>query len=453
MDTYTYRQAADQAWKRITNLTDYGQYTVYEQMDINGFWHQANALLTCLDYLLNTNQQDNLLPNQQDKSIVKNAIQWVFVKHLFNISYKDKLWPVDPTNPNWPLYPWDPSHEIDFSQLTPIWTDAGLSGSGPWLDDFGWWGLALQKAYENADALGYDQSFSKLLLPMADACWEALHGTWDSKNGGACNSQGRDKYGQPIHLTGKNCVTNETLWLLSQRLHTSAPDQSKYVDQNRLSQQWFLDAYQKGNLLSKDNLVLERPKDIPNGMPYPPDWTWVGDQGLFILACLGSQGAGGDDLLQLANQIGAAVESQLTDSDTVIHDHNVSILVKDYTPDYATGKGVYLRCWSSWYSGDPNENFLANATAVWKTCKAGPFPKDPDPNTKQFQFCFNWNPKGRPYDPKDPTNPSSGEDDDDYLFYDEKNFASLQFCLLILEVAGMAALNVGVKIAPDKPIS
>jgi hypothetical protein len=444
MDTYTYRQAADQAWTRITNLTEYGQYTVYEQFDINGFWHQANALLTCLDYLLNTNQEDNLLtnPNLQDKSIVKNAIQWVFVKHLFNITYKDKLWPVDPSNPNWPLYPWDPSHQIDFSQLTPIWTAAGMSGDGPWLDDFGWWGLALQKAYENADALGYDQSFSKLLLTMADACWEALRGTWDTINGGAYNSQARDKYGQPVALTGKNCVTNETLWLLSQCLHTSDPDQSKYVDQNRLSQKWFLDAYQNDNLLSKDNLVLERPKDIPNGML--EDWTWIGDQGLFILACTGSKGAGGDDLGDLARQVLAAVGNQLRDSSHVIHDHNVPILFQQYTLDYATGKGIYLRCFP------PQQEFLPNATFVWKTCKPAPIPNDPDPSTKQFQFCFNWNPKGRPYDPN-PKNPNGGEPD--YLPYDDKNLATLQFSLLILQVAGMAALNVGVKIAPDQPIS
>ena len=373
MGAYTYRQAADQAWTRITNLTNYGQYTVYSGFDINGFWHQANALLTCLDYLLNTNQQDNLLTNQQDKSIVKNAIQWVFVQHLFNATYKDKLWPSDPSNPNWPLYPWDPSHQIDFSQLTPIWTAAGMSGDGPWLDDFGWWGLALQKAYENAGALGYDQPFSKLLLTMADACWEALRGSWDSINGGAYNSQAIDpKTGTPVALTGKNCVTNETLWLLSQCLHLSDPDQPKYVDQNVLSQNWFLKAYQNGNLLSKDNLVLERPKDIPNGM-YPPNWTWIGDQGLFISACTGSIGAGGDDLSDLVRQVQAAVQSQLRDSVHVIHDHNVPILFTQYTLDYATGKGIYLRC--MW----PQQEFLPNATYVWGTCKPPPPRRSPSP--------------------------------------------------------------------------
>src|SRR6476660_5000394 len=99
---------------------------------------------------------------------------------------------------------------------------------------------------------------------MSDACWEALRGSWDSINGGAYNSQAIDKKtGLPVPLTGKNCVTNETLWLLSQRLAVSAPGRLKYVDQNKLSPKWFLDAYQNGNLLSKGNLVLERPQGHP----------------------------------------------------------------------------------------------------------------------------------------------------------------------------------------------
>jgi hypothetical protein len=218
MDSYTNRQAADKAFNRIMNLT--GDSSIYNAEGINGFWQQGNALSTCLDYLIFTGQKDNEKATNF-QPIVKNAIVNVFAQHLFDIKVNDKrlgLWPSDPSNPEKPQAPWDPSLQIDPSKWT---SAASVPGSetkgppGPWLDDYGWWGIAVQKAYQFSDRLGYDKQFSDCLLTLSRACWEALYGSWDEPPlpQGAWNCK-YDKWA----LTGRNCVTNELLWLLSQCL-------------------------------------------------------------------------------------------------------------------------------------------------------------------------------------------------------------------------------------------
>jgi hypothetical protein len=195
--------------------------------------------------------------------------------------------------------------------------------------------------------------------------------------------------------------------------------------------------------LSKDGLILERFRDIGNGMP---NWTWAGDQGLFTAAGMGSPSAGGDNLVDLATKISAAVESKLMDAGKVIHDHKVPL--SDFILDYATGKGVYLRCWSRWNGKNYNQLILNNAQAVWNNRNPPPDEpfEDPDPETRDFQFGFNWNPQGRPYDPN---NPDSGEPN--YLPFG--GAAALRFSLLILQASGMAALNAALLIAPDRTIN
>jgi hypothetical protein len=92
-----------------------------------------------------------------------------------------------------------------------------------------------------------------------------------------------------------------------------------------------------------------------------PDWSWAGDQGLFTAACVGNKVAGGDDMANIATDISTAVESALMDKDNVIHDHNPPCDSWDsFIQDYATGKGVYLRCWSSWRDKKSNQLILAN---------------------------------------------------------------------------------------------
>ena len=50
---------------------------------------------------------------------------------------------------------------------------------GYWVDDYGWWGLAFLRAYQNADFLGYT-SFKEDLATNAKNCWTALHTCWNN---------------------------------------------------------------------------------------------------------------------------------------------------------------------------------------------------------------------------------------------------------------------------------
>jgi hypothetical protein len=349
----TYQEAADFAFDRLMHLT--GNNQIY--VDNNGFWHQGNALSTCIDYLVSSGKPDN-------QKIVENALNSVF--DVYRRGYED-----DPVQ----------------------WTQAGRYGQGSWLDDYGWWGTALQQAYQSSNQLGYDQAFSARLLRYSQNCWVALQGGWDPSpvtpgpgiRGGAWNHEVLADT-----LSGKNCITNEGLWRLSQFLYRSGvPDKQKYADQNNNSYRWFKDAFPLKALFSKQGLVYER---LVGTKYFDQCWIWTGDQGMFMAACLGNQSAGGENPGSWAYDIAQSVKNHLLDENGVVHDRSLPLKYEGFSKDYATGKGVLLRCWTAWSDPKPSnwgQLILDNAKAVWNNRVFKDDPPDPNDPTRQYQFGFN----------------------------------------------------------------
>ena len=224
----TYKDAAGFAYQRALELI--GPTNSVFVGPPNGFWHQADTLDACIQHLVLTNQSDS-------QNLVANAI-----KYVFNTRMENK-----------------PPSE---------WAQWRLTGDGPWADDYGWWGIALLRAYQNRSVLGYDDGFAEGILKLAEDCFHGLAGCWDNSEavpgsgikGGAWNHNDTSQA-----LTGRNCVTNEVLWLLSQRLY-GATKNSEYLEQNNLVENFFFAAADKKlNLLYTDKgLVLERLKGMVN---------------------------------------------------------------------------------------------------------------------------------------------------------------------------------------------
>src|ERR1700754_3474927 len=105
-----------------------------------GFWHAANTLHTCIDYLI----LDRSPPSPQT---VEDA--WAFFEQ-----HRD-------TDP-------DPA----------AWTKW-------WRDDYGWWGRALLHAYGNAARLGL--TAPERYLEGAPLCWRGLRTAWFDDDPGCWN--------------------------------------------------------------------------------------------------------------------------------------------------------------------------------------------------------------------------------------------------------------------------
>lgn len=339
------------------------------------FWHAGNSLQTCLGYLLLTDQPDS-------HALLPNAYQ--------------------------------------------IYSD-GEGDPGLWRDDFGWWGIAFATAIKNRDRLGYaspsyDQLFSDIGTSAHD-CWQLLCDNWrDTPYDGAGIRGGvfNTLLDQP--LAGRNSVTNEVFWLLSQELAALEPSEPQYGRSAAAEQAWFqqwLDLQNAGGgngILDADGLVLERPL----GTPGDSDFHWSGDHGLFIAA----QSASGQGAL--AGDIAQAVIEHMTDEDAVLHEYmGFQQKYGQFTADYATGKGVFMRWLASFNQqsvGQPYSDFiLKNAHAVW--CN----------QLGNDQFGFNWNPSA-PYSDPEPKVLTDGK--------------SQALCRLIMQTAGQDALNAALTVAP-----
>jgi hypothetical protein len=218
----------------------------------------------------------------------------------------------------------------------------------------------------------------------------------------------------------------------------------QYIDQENTSATWFADAIDKNALFDTRNLVLER---LVNMNWFQQNWVWAGDQGMFILACVihSFYVSPGSNFLPWANRVSQAVQDNLLDGDKVLHDPPLPDLYCGFSVDYATGKGVLLRCLSEWAEIGSDvkppdylsEFILNNAAHVWnnRLYKNDTNPSDP---TKKYQFGFNWNPSGKPPFAPEPPFPSGSN-------------GSL-FSQLVLQVSGMAALNAALNFAPNDEI-
>jgi hypothetical protein len=343
---------------------------LYQQTDFagnNAFWFAGNSLHTCLGYLTISGQPDRpggeLLP----------------LAHQFFTNYRDNHW----------------------------------------VDDYGWWGIALLTALENRARLGYsDASWNSLFAEIESSvpyCWEQMASNWDDSpyaadapvKGGVWNIRNKDK------LAGRNSVTNELFWILSSRLNGKSA-------KARAESQWFQQWVNRTGLtpgvrgiLNAKGLVLER----PTGNRDYPDWYWTGDQGLFLS---GLHRFGFVD----PPDIGQSILNELVDPDGVVHEKSPGDPA--HKLDYATGKGILLRYMGEVNTGTPGQPYSdfikTNAESVWRHRL--------DKNTNQFGY--NWNP---PYPPEQ--EPDIKE----------------SIWALVLQTAGQDALNAAMLVAPSESFS
>ena len=349
------------------------------------FWFAGNALHVCLNYLDAAGEKDTvgILP---------------FALNLFN-------------------------------QLSP-------PGSTWWKDDYGWWGNAFVTAINNRSQLGYagpsnDKLFNDILT-AAQSCWQQLSGNWRDDpytsytdnaaasapiGGGTFNQAPPPQTPQPP-MSGRNSVTNESFWILSQGLAQLPSANPKYAAAAKNEQNWFqqwldLPAKSKGSIgiLNPQGLVLER----PTGNQTDPSWYWSGDQGLYITA------RNADDA---ALKVAVSVTKNMVDAEHILHE-NIEFTqrppLQQFLADYATGKGIFM--WSlSGFRGVPFLTFIdENAAAVV------------DNQLGSNQFSFNWNWK----------HPSPGGEPRILRI----NGKADGLCDLIMQAAGQGALNAALRVA------
>jgi hypothetical protein len=371
----TFRRAAVAGFSRLA------QQFVTPSIFEGNFWFGGNTLRTCLDYLLGAKQPDT-------QGLVRKA---------FDV----------------------------YSSLE--------SKGGWWRDDYGWWGTAFLVAIRNQSALGYppDEPLFTSLRTATAHCWQQLNDNWSDTHypGAPTISGGVFNTKQQETMAGRNSVTNEQFWLLSDDLAALEPTQPEYAGMAAAEQEWFgrwLALPGKppntNGILNENSLVLERPL----GNQDDPSWYWSGDQGLFISALAGS----GKE--ELASKIAQSVVTNMTDDELVLHENlgfTANPSLAGFIADYATGKGVLMRNLSSFVQPDPSPLFVdfitKNAAAVWCNQLAG------------TQFAFNWNPPVAGHEPT-------------VLSVDGKSRA---LCDLIMQAAGQDALNAALAIAPDKEIT
>jgi hypothetical protein len=254
-----------------------------------------------------------------------------------------------------------------------------------WVDDYGWWGIAFCHAYLASDQLRYGPSMKKKFALYAKNCWEALNACWAHKR--ITWKKGRKSYtitgGIPntsadATLAGRNCVTNECYWRLSGLLGETFGQH--YLDPKANANKFFLQAKTQGILFDGSGLVYERFLGFPN--TDHPEWTWVGDQGLFAASCyFNRQGTSGVFDWKQATDSVKAVQANKKTASGVLHEDLAPY--SEYTLDYACGKGTFMRCLA--YINDDLHRALPggaqydpyislNAKALWKNRRRGILP-------------------------------------------------------------------------------
>jgi hypothetical protein len=255
---------------------------------------------------------------------------------------------------------------------------------GYWVDDYGWWGIAFMHAYLASNKLGYGSTMQAQFAKNAGNCWEALNACWDNSpinwqmdgksytiTGGIPNTLG------DATLAGRNCVTNECYWRLSSFLGRIFGQH--YLDPNANANNFFLQAKTQSILFNGSGLVYERFLGLPN-TDYP-DWTWLGDQGLFAISCyFNLPGTPVFDGTQAKSTINAVQTNNKT-ATGVLHEDVAPY--NQFRLDYACGKGTFMRN-LAYVNDDQHNQFQAgpydpyiklNAMAVWRNQRSdGSFP-------------------------------------------------------------------------------
>lgn len=380
----TYREAAEVGFELLDRQ--------YEAEAFSGnFWFAGNTLHTCLNYLVLAGKTDN-------SGIFERAVR---------------------------LY----------KEMTAGDTDW-------WVDDYGWWGNAFVFAVTHREALGYAgqkyENFFAGIEAIAAECWvkiaancrddpytrESDYAMADTEiTGGVFNSV--TQIGNAF--VGRNSVTNEGFWLLSEGLARLSPNACIYSKAVQYQHNWFNKWLRmegvppaRNGIFSAQGLVLER----PTGNKGDGTWCWSGDQGLFSEALLLA-----DNKNTYPEKIILSVIDNMTDESGVLHENMEPLLTKfkDFIGDYATGKGIMLRGVAGVnqvLASEAISDFIRkNASAVWRS-------------RRDSQFVFNWNPSGA----------SSEPDVIDKALTDKSD----ELCNVIMQSSGLDALNAALQFFPDE---
>jgi Glycosyl hydrolase family 76 len=330
----TFRQASDAGYVELVTLWK-GSKAFSPPTGAGGgcFWMAGNTIQVAIDYLVQTNQSDK-------DNFVRDGLDF------FDLKVEDK----NPKN----------------------WKNDGI-----WMDDYGWWGIALTKAYQFSRVLGYDSDLKEKIAKYAKNCWIGMHEAWDPSevpnsdpnvkiSGGIANNST-----SKAELAGRNCVTNEVFWRLSLILAEVMND-GTFLDPSTNEEKWFESAVRQCVLLNENNLVLERFKGVPNHTdPKVDGLFWIGDQGLFIGCCEANSRRSSDGLGMLAAyNVADAVKQNMARKNLVLHEDLFKL--KQYQLDYAGGKGVFMRNLQVLNARDHSDKgnsydllIKANASAVW----------------------------------------------------------------------------------------
>ncbi|HEY5813654.1 MAG TPA: hypothetical protein VIT23_13485, partial [Terrimicrobiaceae bacterium] len=237
-------------------------------------------------------------------------------------------------------------------------------GTGPWRDDYNWYGKAFANAYKNAALLGLSSSLTNRCREAAitygwTVCFNSAtdsasyvprneaekyigsgFGAWNNGNVREyVNSPNPSTY-TPV----PNTVTNAGFWALSNLIYESVDiNNPTYLNSMQRAFDWFWMFLEPGMLRNSVGLILE----TPNAAVHPawcrdPNRAWTGDQGKFLCDCIKTrkkEPAGSarstnltfliDSLVQgFANRTNTLIGSDGVlrefDSDTVVTDDNNS---------------------------------------------------------------------------------------------------------------------------------
>jgi hypothetical protein len=394
----TYSSAAAQGFNRILNL--YGTYNTPQVKDETtylfdkNFWFAGNALHAMVDYLLNAELSP---PNKKDLT-EKVLTMGVGAYKKYSREF---------TNQDW------------------------------WRDDYAWWGNAFLLILHNRSTLGLSQESFDQLHRSAQYCWDKLTENWhDGPYGDRDHAAGSNPnikggvFNIPYKesdddMKGRNSVTNEGYWLLSQGLGKLQPEPNNYSTAAAKMHAWFVQwldpknhSFKEPGLRDPRKLVLERPM----GNEADAGWCWTGDQGLLFRALTNV----GDN--ETAGAIAKAALDNLS-VDGVLHEY-LPAGRRGFEVDYATGKGIFLRNLVSAGVKPSNCPYAVdikhNANAVWLNRL----------NKETNQFSYNW----------------AGGDQPEPLQLSAQGTKSQDLCDLVMQASGLDALNAAMLIAPSEQI-
>lgn len=326
----------------------------------NDFWHTANTLDTCADFIIQGSRTWGDLPDQ--RSQVQEMIQQGY--EYFRTVYKTQ-------------------------------NGHGQDSPAVWWDDYGWWGITFTKIHQNFAEIFKGAKAPKITqadcLQVARDCWTAL-GSYSQKVNGSVQPPQKGPvaggcWNHPPEDNGvQNTVTNALFLVLSSRLFQSTNEQgflNATANQYLWFRNWFINYLQKQKDCplpgqqqglfrclqpsgsTKFIVVYERPIDPANAdynqgnPPFYDKQLWTGDQGLLLgglAEVLTSRKAiaplpiikqqdptfpqnAQDMALWMVQGI-----SWLFDTSTVLHEAPLNgDFGTGYAADYATGKGVMMR--------------------------------------------------------------------------------------------------------------